>query len=89
MLCHKLFFEKSAQIENFSFHNRPNIFKMVEYTKKVTESNHKTSLVILFPKSPQSPNFTIKKGTEKLRFPKARDGDRTRDPLLGKEMLHR
>ena len=89
MLLPQFIFEKTDQIENFSFHNHPSVFKMVEYTKKVTESNHKTSLVILFPKSPQSPNFTIKKGTENLRFPRARDGDRTRDPLLGKEMLHR
>ena len=56
-----IYFEKTDQIENFSFHNHPSVFKMIEYTKKVTKSNHKTSPVILFPKSPQSPDFTIKK----------------------------
>ena len=56
-----IYFEKTDQIENFSFHNRPSVFKMVEYTKKVTKSNHKKSPVILNPKSPQSPDFTIKK----------------------------
>ena len=63
--------------------------KILNPLKKVTKSNHKNASVILNSKSPETLDFTIKKGTEKLRFPRARDGDRTRDPLLGKEMLHR
>ena len=61
MLCHNLFLKNQSRLKTFPFLFFQTVFKNIEYRKKVTTSNHKTSPVILIPESPQSPDFTIKK----------------------------
>ena len=88
MLLPQFILKKLTRLKTFPFIIIQVYSKWLNTPKKVTKSKHKTSPVILFPKSPQIPDFTIKKGTENLRFPRARDGIRTRGPRLGKAMLH-
>ena len=76
MLLPQFILKKLTRLKTFPFIIIQVYSKWLNTPKKVTKSNHKTSPVILFPKSPQSPDFTIKKGPENLRFPRARDGAR-------------